>query len=439
MEKFYIDTVLNGLQVKVLNLISVPTKDKYAATTNYLVRDNGKGEAYVLSEKMHNLRMTILKAMNLPETSNKIGLVTNENNIVYRNADGQKQNWEQHNFYQTILAADITILNKIITEVKIAEVNAYNYLFSSVSEKDFKFDQVSAKVIAPRTYIFKGQNYEAEVIVAAFDSKTKLTSKILMGATELAPGSMGRAQTIEGQGGKVTLNFPANAEGPQKYAGVIEMIDPATNQPIAYPFYGDYIVAPPALIVAPLKMNVLYIGVDNPVAISAPGLAADKISARIDQGTLSKSGKDYSVKIASMPKGVTKATISATADIGDGKVMQLGAAEFRVKRVPNPTAEVAGQTDGQMDKNTLLAAGAIIPNMKDFEFDLFFEVTSFTFATFVNGDWIPKNVKGNRFTQEILDVIRNGKRDQKFFFENIQAKGPDGTTRSLNPINLQIK
>ena len=78
--------------------------------------------------------------------------------------------------------------------------------------------------------------------------------------------------------------------------------------------------------------------------------------------------------------------------------MQLGSSEFRVKRVPSPTAEVAGQTDGQIDKNTLLAAGAIIPNMKDFEFDLFFEVTSYTFATFINGDWIPKNVKGNRFT-----------------------------------------
>jgi len=438
LDMYYKDTILNGVQVKVLNLVDVPTKDKYAATTNFLVRDNGTGEAYVLSAKMHEYRMTVLDAMNLPETSNKIGLITNENGIVYRNADKQKQNWEQHNFYQTILAADITILNKIITEVKIAEVNAFNYLYASVSEKDFKFDQVNAKVIAPRTYIFKGQNYEAEVIVAAFDSKTKLNGKVLAGATELTAGNIGRAQVIEGQAGTVTLNFPTNAEGPQKYAGVIEMIDPSTNQPVTYPFNGEYIVAPPALIVAPLKMNVLYIGVDNPVAISSPGLSADKINARIDQGTLSKNGKDYSVKITSMPKGVTKATISATAD-WDGKLMQLGSSEFRVKRVPSPTAEVAGQTDGQIDKNTLLAAGAIIPNMKDFEFDLFFEVTSYTFATFINGDWIPKNVKGNRFSQEILDVIRNGKRDQKFFFENIQAKGPDGTTRSLNPVNLQIK
>jgi hypothetical protein len=92
-----------------------------------------------------------------------------------------------------------------------------------------------------------------------------------------------------------------------------------------------------------------------------------------------------------------------------------------------------------MDKNRLLAAGAIIPNMRDFEFEIYYEVTGFTFATILNGDWIPKNVRGNRFTDEINGIIRNGKREQKFFFENIQAKGPDGSIRSLNPINLELK
>ena len=438
MNMFYKDTIINNQKKKVLDLGSVPSKDKFDGTSFYMVRENGLGEAFVLSAKMHGYREIILDAMNLPETSTKIGLITNENGVVYRDADGQKQNWEEHNFYHTILAADITIVNKIISEVKSAEFNAINYLYSSVSEKDYKFDNVVAKVIPKSTYVFQGQNYEAEVLVAAYDSKTKPTVKVLSGASEINSGNESRAQSIEGEAGTVNLDFKSGSVGPQKYAGIIELVDPATNQIKSYPFNGEYIVAPPALIVAPLKMNVLYIGVDNPVAISAPGLPAEKINARIDQGALTKNGSEYSVKITSMPKGVTKANISATADI-DGKVMQLGSSEFRVKRVPSPTAEVAGQTDGQIDKNTLLAAGAIIPSMKDFEFDLYFEVTSYTFATFVNGDWIPKNVKGNRFTQEILDVIRNGKRDQKFFFENIQAKGPDGTTRSLNPINLQIK
>ena len=77
--------------------------------------------------------------------------------------------------------------------------------------------------------------------------------------------------------------------------------------------------------------------------------------------------------------------------------------------------------------------------MKDFEFDLYFVVTSYTFATVMNGDWLQKNVKGNVFSDEVKSIIRNGKRKQKYFFEKIQAKGPDVTIRSLNPISLELK
>ena len=436
---YYTDSIVNGASKKVLLLSEVPTKDKYVATTRYLVRDNGKGESFELSKRMHAFRTTILTTMELPETDTKIGLVTNENNRTYHDADGQKQNWEQHNFYQTILAADITILNKIIGEVKSAEYNAVNYLYGSVSEKDFKFDHVTAKVIPRSTYVLKGEKYEAEILVAAYDSKMKPDVIVLQGVDELTAKNKGRAKKIVGEEGTVKLEFAATKEGIQKYAGQIEMLDPSTNQKVSYPFSGAYIVAPPALIVAPLKMNVFYIGVDNPVAISSPGLPDESIKSSINLGTLKK-GKDgdWVVRINKKPKGISKVYISATAKVGE-KDLSLGKKEFRIKRVPDPTAEIAGQTGGQMDKNTLLAAAAIIPNMKDFEFDLYFEVTSYTFATIVNGDWLPKNVRGNRFTGEINGIIKNGKRKQKFFFENIQAKGPDGTTRVLNPINLEIK
>lgn len=438
-ELYYKDTVINSMRKQVLVLADVPTKDKYDATTHYLVRDNGTGEAFELSKRMHDFRTTILNTMKLPESDTKIGLVTNEGGHTYHDADGQPQNWEQHNFYHTILAADITILNKIIGEVKSAEYNAVNYLYGSVSEKDFKFDNVSARVIPKTTYVLKGEKYEAEILVAAFDSKTKPDVRVLKGADKLTDKNIGRAQKITGENGVVKLDFPAATEGLQKYAGQIEMIDPATNQKVSYPFSGAYIVAPPALIVAPLKMNVFYIGVDNPVAISSPGLPDENIKSSINLGVLKKNPKgDWIVRINKKPKGVSKVYVSATAKVGD-KELSLGKKEFRIKRVPDPTAEIAGQTGGKMDKNTLLAAAAIIPNMKDFEFDLYFEVSSYTFATIVNGDWLPKNVRGNRFTSEINGIIKNAKRKQKFFFENIQAKGPDGTTRVLNPINLEIK
>jgi gliding motility-associated protein GldM len=438
MQLFYVDTTINGKQRKVLDLKSVPTKDKYDATTFYLIRENQNGEAYKMSQRMQVYRDTILDVMGLPHDSRRIGLITNMEGVTYRNADGVAQDWEMHNFYHTILAADITILNKIIGEVRSAEFNALNHLYASVSEKDFKFDNIEAKVIPKSTYIFKGQKYEADVIVAAYDSKTEVESKYVMGTEEWQANFVDRAQTVQGEEGKIKLEFPSNREGMQKYAGIIEMKDPVTGEIISYPYESSYFVAPPSLTVAPLKMNVFYIGVDNPVSISAAGLSKDQINPTINMGTLKKDGSDWFVRIDEKPRGMNMATVSASADI-DGERMSLGKAEFRVKRVPSPTAEIAGMTDGAIDKNVLLASGAIIPNMKDFEFDLYFVVTSYQFATIMNGDWVQKNIKGNLFTDEVKNMIRNGKRKGKFFFEKIQATGPDGTTRSLNPISLELK
>jgi hypothetical protein len=101
--------------------------------------------------------------------------------------------------------------------------------------------------------------------------------------------------------------------------------------------------------------------------------------------------------------------------------------------------EIAGQMEGTIDKNTLLAAGAIIPVMRDFEFELFFEVKSFRMTTIVGGDGKTVRGTGNRLTDEMINLIQSARRGQKFFFENIQAEGPDKIPRSLNVVSLEIK
>lgn len=138
-----------------------------------------------------------------------------------------------------------------------------------------------------------------------------------------------------------------------------------------------------------------------------------------------------------MPQG-QKTVISVDADVL-GTTRSMGSAEFRIRRVPSPVAEIAGQVEGGIDKSTLLAAGAIIPVMRDFEFDLFFEVRSFRMTTIIGGDGISKRNNGNRFSEEMVALINSARKGQKFFFENIQAEGPDKIPRSLSPISLEIK
>jgi hypothetical protein len=59
--------------------------------------------------------------------------------------------------------------------------------------------------------------------------------------------------------------------------------------------------------------------------------------------------------------------------------------------------------------------------------------------TIIGGDLVQKNARGNRFSEEMMNIMKDARRKQRFLFENIQATSPDGTTRSLNPINLEIK
>ena len=46
-----------------------------------------------------------------------------------------------------VLVAVLTNLNRIIGEIKNAEFDVINQLFSSVSALDFKFDQLKARVV----------------------------------------------------------------------------------------------------------------------------------------------------------------------------------------------------------------------------------------------------------------------------------------------------
>ncbi len=434
---YYKDTIIGGRKQQFLMLDLVPTKDKYDNTTHYMIGNNGNGEAYKLSKKLKEFRKFMLQKMNEPEDSKKIGLIILPGK-AYRDATGTKEDWEYHNFNHTILAADITLVNKIINEVRSAEFDVANYLFASITATDYKFDNVEAKIIPKSTYVLKNRKYEADVLVAAYDSKTKPDVYYVTGVDKWKPEYKKRAKKVSGAEGTVKLEFPATTEGVKKYAGVIELLDPKTNQKVQYPFSGKYIVAPPSLTVSPLKMNVFYIGVKNPVSISVPGLSMNDVTPSISKGKLYKDPKNKGQWIVEVPKGIKKVTVSATAKI-EGKNYALGSVDFRVKRVPDPTATIAGMTGGSINKNQLLAAGAIIPEMRGFEFDLYFQITSYSFTTLINGDFFTIKAKGNTFSKDIVKRIRSGKRKQKFFFENIQAKGPDGSKRSLNPVNLELK
>ncbi len=406
---------------KVRPLYSMGTKDKYDETTVYFIgnsQDGSKGKAGEMKIKIEKFKEKIL-ALVPPGDRDRIKIGLDLIGPFY-DADHIKQNWEMHNFYHTILAADVTILNKLIAEVQNAELDVITHLKSKIGAMDFKIDQVGAAVVPKSQYVFMGENYEAEVFVTARDSKQSFTANI------------GGLRTSED--GLIKVTLPATSPGPKVVTGTVNYKKPdgtMAETPVKF----EYIVAPPSLSVSATKMNVFYIGVDNPVSISAGGVSPDQINASMTNGSISRSGGEWIVR----PDSPGKASVSVTAKLGD-RMKSMGSVEYRVKNVPDPVAYIAGSSGGAVSRDVVLASGAIIPRMPaDFEFNLNFVITGFNFSGNRKGDIIDYAGSGNGLTGQMKDFIRGARRGEKIILEDIFAKGPDGKTRKLNSIVLTLQ
>jgi len=344
-----------------------------------------------------------------------------------------------HNFYNTIMAANVVIFNKLIAEVKNAEFDVVDALLKSVTLEDFKFDKIGAKVVAKSNYVLTGETYEADIFVAAYD--TKQTPQIVIGAsvdsnTNTVSGIMNT--DIQGVAGVGKLKLPSGGPGVKKYAGLIK-VKGADGIEKSYPFESEYVVGTPSATISPVKMNVFYIGLDNPVSISVPGASNEQVTATITGAgnTISKVGNskeyNYIVKVATQGE----ATVNVSAKMGSTS-RSMGSMKFRVKRVPNPVPYVGNVNGGLIPKGTLLAAGGVIPRMDGFEFEAYFTITSFTFTMSQAGDLISLQSSSSKFTQQMITMLNKATKGQKVYIEDIKAKGPDGTTRNLSSIALKL-
>lgn len=413
-------------------------KDNYSITTKYLMgdsHDGSKGKSGDLKEKIINYRQKLTGLIDFENINKlKLGLITDS---VYFDADGQKQNWEAHHFYNTILAADITILNKIITEVYDAEFEVVNLLMDEINAEDFSYDKINAKVIPNSNYVFFGDEYKAEVFVVAYDTSQSPEVYIMKGVDSLSLNQMDKAVLLNNKNeGKTMIRFPANTEGLNKYAGVVS-VQTSSGETNNYPFSNEYVVAKPSVTVSVEEMNVLYIGVDNTVSISVSGISKENLRPVISCGTI-EPGLYGDKWIVNVPQDKKLATITVSSNI-NGRNMEMGSQKFRIKQLPDPMAMIANKKEGFINREILIAAGAIIPKMPmDFSFEYYFEIASFNMIVPRGFNTYSFSSNSGLLTDEMLEQIELTNRGQHILFENITAIGPYGDKRYLSPIILTI-
>ncbi len=189
-------------------------------------------------------------------------------------------------------------------------------------------------------------------------------------------------------------------------------------------------------IVASQKMNVFYIGVDNPITVIVPGLSNEEIllTATGSGITLRKNSMLGSGHYIVNVKIVGECNIFLEASIL-GKKTSIGTYRYRVKRVPDPIPTIANSKGGKLKKNVLLTS-VLIPQLENFDFELFFRIVAFKMTIIKTGE-VPVEfaTTGNQLSQSMKDELIETNSGDIVLFQNIKATmNPE---IDLQPRNLQ--
>ncbi len=313
--------------------------------------------------------------------------------------------------------AALTLLSKYQNNIKNAENQVVTFCHSQIGQVKVIYDKFAAVVGQSSNYLMPGEKMKITAGVGAFS--TQAQPQITIGGAGVpvnADGVAEREFTAEGGGSKsvpvtVTYTKPDGSKESKSYSI-------------------EYTVGTPGGAAVMLdKMNVFYIGVDNPITIGSP-TGWDRTTVSMTGGTITGTGSKRVVRVSS----IGDASITVTAD---GKPSTF---KFRIKRIPDPIIKVGPSSGGRMQAVVFRGQQFVRADLENFDFEAKFSVTGGTVYFMNPGD---RNVKQISLTSGSLagaaEYMKTLAPGSTVIFDNIRVVGPDGQPRTIqNPPGFSL-
>ena len=336
--------------------------------------------------------------------------------------------WEESMFANMPAIAAITELSKLQSDILEAESEALSNLITNVDIGDLRVNELNPYVVPTSNIVVKGGKYKADIVLAAIDTTQR--PLIFVNGDRIENGR---------------LNLAASSIGTHEYSGYIEVVrgDGTIDKK---PFSSSFTVIEPMATVSATMMNVLYAGIENPVSISVPGIPMNVIDATITNGTLTRKGNKWTARPGQVGK---EAVISVFATI-EGQKQQVGSMTFRVRPLPDPTPFLSVKDaqgnlkeykgyPSRISKAQLMAVESLNAAIDDNFLNVSFSVVSFSTIFYDSmGNGMPEVSDGNHFSNRQKEQFKRLKPGSRFFISNVKAKGPDGITRDISPMEISL-
>ncbi len=403
----------DGIDGDLKNIIN--KDDLEAASQVMLAPGSGRGDE--LFQAIVSYRERILNMVDDPRQKETIK--SNLATDVPQKENTLGKNWQEYMFEDMPVAAAVTVLSKLQSDVRYAEGEVLHSLMANIGVKDIRVNKLDAFVIPDKTTLYPGEQMTARIVMAAVD--TTQQPEIYVNGMRIA--SRTGTYTISGSG-----------VGEHSFGGYI-MVRNADGEMIRRDFTQKYrVIQPPSgATVAADLMNVLYAGYPNPMSVTVAGLPQNSVSLSMSGGSLTAKGDGHYVAVPSAVGQDVTFTVTAS---DNGQTRQMGQFTFHVRKLPDPTAYFAIGNDrfrgGGLSKASLMAVNSLHAAIDDGLLDIEFHVNSFETVFYDNmGNAVPMASAGASFTDRQKDAFRKLARNKRFYITNIKATGPDGLQRNL--------
>ncbi len=411
-------------------------KDNQDVGAEYLMT---KGNGEDLRKKITALKTYITGLIDKQDTSVRQSISALLATDEYKDYEGNKTSWEAGISEHLPLAAVTANLSNIQSYLRNTESITINYLAEELIIDTYKVNKIQAATIAQSSYVLKGEEYKAQIFLAASDTTQQPTILVgdydsdLFGKTGQLK-FFSKADTLNIKDGFGSYASAGNSVGEHIWKGVVRIPHPNPKRKgefLTYPFENKYLVAQPSAVVSSDKLNIMYMKLDNEMSISVPGISSDKIRVSANKCSIAKKGNGQFVFT---PNAIGKTDVLVQAEVSPGRWETMGTYPWMIKKLPKPEVIMGNkEIGGKTNKAEILGIGKIKAKYSD-DFPLSSTPTIQSCkVSFGKGSDIgqEKDAPGGIFTTAQINEIRALRKNDNVFLI-IVVRGADGITYTIN-------
>jgi len=346
------------------------------------------------------------------------------------NSSGTEESWVSMYLEHSPLAGVFAMLSKVENDSRSMEAEVMQALAESVNAADYKFDKLIPVVSSATSAVLTNQMYEANILLAAYNSKAQMIVTVNGRPIEVVDG-VGKY--------KVTSSSP----GSQKYKVGIQVPKPNGGGSDNYETEAEYSVFAPQAAISADELNVLYVGLPNPISVSVGGVDPKNVTVSVVGGGVSlRAAKPGQFNALVPVRNGNDCLIKVTAKLPDGRTVSMGDKKFKIRNVPRPVFK-AGSVgfSGPISLSALKVQSNAIAALDNFVYDgVKYDVLSYRFTCIGRRTNGPKIMTANGSSlipiQAYLKMLGPGDLIQ---FDQIKAIGPDKTPKFLDNVGGAVQ